>query len=248
MESDLKSATSLGGHPRQMVKAILFDLFGTVIAYGDVVRGTRLAWEGVYSVLCGLGATVPYERFANEWQSSFVTPLAPGEDVAETPFLSKMLRFFESYGLPRNADAAAQAVRNCLAGWDMHVNLPADAVPTLEALRASYALALVTNFDHPPYARMVLSRYGLVELFDVIVISGEVHVDKPDPRIFHLALDALHCAPTDALFVGDSLDSDIAGASAVGCRPVLMDMGNRHPAYEGERIRSLGELPGLLDR
>ena len=119
-------------------------------------------------------------------------------------------------------------------------------VPTLCALRERHAVALVSNFDHPPYVRCLLARLGLARHFDAILISGELRIDKPDPRIFRRALDAVGCAPEEALFVGDSLDADIAGAEAVGCRAVLIDMQGRHPDYDGERITSLAELLPLV--
>ncbi len=46
--------------------------------------------------------------------------------------------------------------------------------------------------------------------------------------------------------IGDNLDDDIAGALACGLRAVLVDRGDRHPGYDGERMRGLGELPDLL--
>jgi putative hydrolase of the HAD superfamily len=229
-------------------RAILFDLFGTLIAYGDIAAGTRVAWEGIHRVLLRLGCEVPYAEYATFWQEQFNTPLAPGEDVAETPFVSKLLRLFASYHLPADSEAAWEAAQACLAGWESEIALPADTIPTLRSLREGYDLALVSNFDHPPFARSLLERLGLTEEVDLIVISGELRIDKPDPRIFQHALRAFACAPEEAVFVGDSLESDIAGARAVGCWPVLIDMANAHPHYPGARIRALGELPALLAR
>lgn len=225
-----------------MIKAILLDLFGTVVAYGDTEAGTREAWEGVHAALRRLGANPPYDAFAADWQAQFVTPLDPAEDTEATPFLGKMLRLFRSYGLPCDREVALQGVNDCIDAWDRHLLLPDDAVPALCALREQYAMALVSNFDHPPYVRQLLARLDLARHFDTILISGELRIDKPDPRIFRRALDAVGCAPEEALFVGDSLDADVGGAQAVGCRAVLIDMQGRHPEYPGERITRLGEL------
>ena len=107
-------------------------------------------------------------------------------------------------------------------------------------------MALVSNFDHPPYVRSLLERLDLARHFDAVVISSELRIDKPDPRIFHHALKAVGCAPSEALVVGDSLEADIAGAQAAGCRAVLIDMRGRHPDYPGERITSLRELLPLV--
>ena len=230
-----------------MIKAVLLDLFGTVVGYGDVLEGTRLAWEGIYAVLQSLGTTVPYERFAPDWQTQLTTPVAPEEEMAETPFLDKMLRLFRSHGLPPDAAAAKIAADRCLAGWDAHITLPEDTIPTLRALRKNYAVALVSNFDHPPYVHDLLSRHRLAGLFDHVTISGDIRIDKPDPRIFQVTLAALGCRPQEAVFVGDSLRVDVDGARAVGCRPVLIDMKGRHGGYTGEKIQSLSELLALLD-
>ncbi|MGI5916913.1 MAG: HAD family hydrolase, partial [Anaerolineae bacterium] len=185
-------------------KAVLLDLFGTVIAYGDVAAGTEASWRGIYGVLADLGCTVPYDEWVPLWEHGFATPLAAKDDIAETPFLGKMLRLFRELGLPQDEAAAQKAVHRCLMGWERHIDLPQDAIPTLCALRERYRVALVSNFDHPPYAHDLLARYGLTELFHHIVISGDIRVDKPDPRIFHHALDALGCEPCEAVFVGDS--------------------------------------------
>ena len=229
-----------------MIKAVLLDLFGTVVAYGDIEAGTREAWTGILDALRLLGADPPYEAFAADWQAQFLTPLRPEEDTEATLFLGKVLRLFRSYGLPEDRAAALHGVNACINAWDRHLALPEDVLPTLRALRERHALALVSNFDHPPYVRRLLKRLDLAPHFDAILISGELRIDKPDPRIFARALEMVGCAPEEALFVGDNLDADIAGARAVGCRAVLIDMQGRHGAYDGERITALGDLLGLL--
>lgn len=107
-------------------------------------------------------------------------------------------------------------------------------------------MALVTNFDHPPYVYDLLCARGLEGQFDAVVISGEVGVDKPDPLIFYLAMEALHCSPKEALFVGDSLGADIAGAQAAGFRAILIDRRGAHRDFPGPRIERLDELWGYL--
>ena len=54
--------------------AILLDLFGTVVAYGDVAQGTRVAWEGIYAVLQELGSPLAYDAFVPLWEEAFNTP------------------------------------------------------------------------------------------------------------------------------------------------------------------------------
>lgn len=230
-----------------MIRAVLLDLFGTVVAYGDIAEGTRLAWEGIYRELVSLGAKVPFEEFAREWQAQFLTPLRPTDHAGETLFISKLLRLFRFYGVPPLLPAVRRAAQACLAGWDAHTLLPEDTLITLDVLhQRGHKVALVTNFDHPPYVYDLLRERGLEGQFDAVIISGEVGVDKPDPLIFYLAMEAVRCSPEEALFVGDSLEADIAGAQAVGCRAILIDRRGIHQDFPGPRIERLDELLNLL--
>lgn len=232
--------------PFSHIAAVMFDLYGTVVAYGDVATGTRQGWEAIYDVMQRLGAAVPYAEYEAHWNVTFPQPLPPEEDVAETPFLSKLLRLFRTYDLPEDLDAAREAATRCLDAWDQHTILPDDAISTLDALGEHFQVALVSNFDHPPHTRAMLNRLDLTSRFDPIVISGELRIEKPDPRIFEYALDTIGCTAEQAMFVGDNIGTDIVGSQYVGCHPVLIDRQGRHRQYDGLRIERLSELLPLL--
>ena len=68
--------------------------------------------------------------------------------------------------------------------------------------------------------RRTLEELGVAERVDRIVLSGEVGVRKPAPGIFEQALAQLGLDPLEAVFVGDRLVEDIAGAAAVGMSTV----------------------------
>ena len=78
------------------------------------------------------------------------------------------------------------------------------------------ALICDTGFTPGHVVRQLLEREGLLEYLEVQIFSDEAGVPKPNPRIFHAALDQLKVAPRHALHVGDLRRSDIAGARAVG--------------------------------
>jgi putative hydrolase of the HAD superfamily len=121
-----------------------------------------------------------------------------------------------------------------------------DAATALGSLRSlSVRTAIVSNWDCS--LRGLLSGLGLGGLLDVVVTSAEAGVRKPDPRIFETALAAIQCPPERAIYVGDSLDVDVAGGRAAGIRSVLID---RSPSVsekgEVERIFTLDNLPALM--
>lgn len=91
----------------------------------------------------------------------------------------------------------------------------------MERLRADeWALGVVTN-GTPNAQRLKLDVAGLTSYFTSVVISGAFGVRKPDPVMFHLALDDLGAdVATQAVMVGDMLDTDVAGGNAAGLTTV----------------------------
>ena len=81
---------------------------------------------------------------------------------------------------------------------------------------------------------------------ECIIDSGVVGVAKPDPRIFHIALDAMGVAATDAWYVGDMPAFDVTGARNAGLRPFLMDPDQLHLDADYDRVGSLAELASLV--
>lgn len=99
----------------------------------------------------------------------------------------------------------------------------------LLALRERGAhLVLLTN-GVPDLQREKLAGAGLLETFGLTLISGEVGLGKPDPRLFRMAFCAHGVAPEEAVMVGDNPQRDIQGALLAGAKAVWVDRGHRPP-------------------
>jgi len=121
-----------------------------------------------------------------------------------------------------------------------------DAATALGSLRSlNVRTAVVSNWDCSLGG--LLGGLGLGGLLDAVVTSAQAGARKPDPRIFETALAAVQCAPGRAIFVGDSLDIDIAGGRAAGIRSVLIDRSVAGAdTGDVERIFTLDNLPALM--
>jgi len=120
-----------------------------------------------------------------------------------------------------------------------------DVPPVLDRLdEAGLVLGVVSNFEE--WLEQLLEELGVLSRFDVRVISGVEGMEKPDPRIFRLALERAGVDPDVSVYVGDDPVMDIAPATAVGMLPVLIDRRERFPDAEGLRVTSMVELPGVL--
>ena len=91
-----------------------------------------------------------------------------------------------------------------------------------------------------------LGEAGLLPLVDGVVSSAVAGAAKPAAAVFERALELAGAAPSEAVHVGDSLESDVQGALAAGVRPVLVQR-DGEPAPPGvTAVGSLADLPSLL--
>ncbi len=100
----------------------------------------------------------------------------------------------------------------------------------------------------------MLEREGIAELFEVILVSDEVGWRKPNPVIFELALERLGVEPGEALFVGDRIDIDVAGAKSVGMGAAWINPdgapvppGAVAPDFDVKDLADLGPFLGIPD-
>jgi putative hydrolase of the HAD superfamily len=115
------------------------------------------------------------------------------------------------------------------------------AAETLEALRrAGYLVACISNADGT--VDQVLASAGLLDHLSFVIDSGRVGIEKPDPRIFHLALDQAGVTAEESYYVGDQFAVDVVGARAVGMEPVLLDPLGR---YGDRGCRTAPDIPTL---
>jgi len=121
------------------------------------------------------------------------------------------------------------------------------ATATLRGLRdRGVKRGLITNGQ--PTQRVKVDAMGLGELLEVMVISEEVGMKKPDPRIFRMTLDRLGVDASEAVFVGDNLELDIAGARGVGMRALWLNPDGKEVPPGVEMVGSLGEILGMIGR
>jgi putative hydrolase of the HAD superfamily len=126
----------------------------------------------------------------------------------------------------------------------------AGAAEALLALdTGGHALAIVSNAEGTMERQLAEHRICSVEGDDiaqvaVVIDSHVVGVEKPDPRIFELALDALGVTPDRCIYVGDTVYFDVNGARAAGIEPVHVDPYGLCPDDDHPHVRSVAELVG----
>lgn len=120
-----------------------------------------------------------------------------------------------------------------------------DVFPCLEAIVPA-KIGLISN----GWGKQQREKLALEELhkkFEIVVISSEVGMAKPDPRIFKMACAALGVQPAETIYVGDLYDLDVQGPQRAGLVPVWLRRRADHIERPGLlSIRSLNELAALV--
>lgn len=190
-----------------MAQAVLFDWSNTLVEFS---WDDELFEEGHRA---GLGAIGRVEDGFTQRYREVVLP-SVGVDYGE--LLRELLGELADAEVDAFVDAEHEA-------WRPAHQVLASAQALLESIRArGVKTGLVVNsWPEPPRVlRRDLEEAGLADLFDVVVFSTEVGARKPQPEIFLRALEQLGVLPEDAMFVGDSLSTDVLGAGRLGLTTV----------------------------
>jgi len=216
-------------------KAVIFDLFGTLVYKFPVDESIDVLRE----MAAVLG--VPSEEFVRLWFATFNERHSGCFPDLESDVEYVSGRLGVRPG-PEQLKMAAQINLDYVAS---HIVPKPGAVALLDYLRGNgYKIGLVSNWsDEVP---SVWQDIPLSDYFDTSVFSCKAGVMKPDPRIYHMALEQLSLEPEDCLFVGDGDSSEISGAEEVGMTAVLVGDSDDEDRG-GMRITSLEEAKKLLE-
>ncbi|MFB6291592.1 MAG: HAD family hydrolase [Candidatus Bipolaricaulia bacterium] len=99
------------------------------------------------------------------------------------------------------------------------LSLYEDVPELVKKLAGKFKLGLLTN-GPSDLQRRKIDVLGIESWFDEIIVSGEHGLAKPDPRIFHIALENLGCSREESVYIGNSLKYDVLGANNAGI-PVI---------------------------
>jgi putative hydrolase of the HAD superfamily len=215
--------------------AVLLDAYGTLLELDDPFERLR------ESVRRHIGADVELEGAKRAFRAEMAHYSTGCHTAADAESLAALRAgcaavILAELGLEADPGAAQRMLSDAVA-----FRLLPDAEPLLAGLaHADVPAAVVSNWDWS--LRRTLAALG-VEV-DAIVTCGETGVRKPDPRIFLEALGRLGVEPGRALHVGDTADTDGAGAAAAGIDARIVDRTGRSGGRD--TIASLTEVLELL--
>lgn len=226
------------------IKAIIFDLDDTLF---DHKLALSKALNEFFHLHLELSKAYPDSlSFQFAWQNSsriFYPKFLAGEITYNEQRMARIRALWAKAGLSVDDDRALFLSDEYLSIYEKHWELFPDTIACLDRMKP-YKLGLITN-GWSDQQRKKLLKCGILDRFDSIVISSEVDCAKPDTKIFQLACDQLKIKPSEAIFVGDVYDLDIAGAQSAGMQSIWLLRDNDivvDSSLNIPRIQSLNEL------
>lgn len=223
-----------------MVRAVLFDLDDTLFDHAGCARDALTAVQGFDPRLAATSFDAlerTHAALLEDLHGEVMLGRLPLDDARRERFR----RLLASYGA-EDADRIAADVASTYRDAYREARRAVAGASTLLAAVSKRARVAVVSNNLLEEQQEKLQLCALAAYVDALVVSEEVGVSKPDPRIFRIALDRLHCPPADAVMVGDSWSADIEGARAAGIPAVWFNPRRLRP---GDPAAGIPELHSL---
>lgn len=211
------------------------------------------SWTRVAGALAGHGTTVTAAALATAEQRA-THELDQASVIDATDDRSRGWLYFNLVlrhaGVEQNAgtDAALAELREYHKVENLWEHVEPDVVPALAALRAR-GLRLVVVSNANGRLKHLFDRLDLTRWFDHVLDSHDWGVEKPDPRLFQIALEQARASAARTMHVGDLYHVDVVGARRAGLREaVLFDVAGLYGTFDCPRVDSFAALVDWLDR
>ncbi|MFX1507014.1 MAG: HAD family hydrolase [Promethearchaeota archaeon] len=229
-----------------MIKGIAFDIDGTLLNHEQALE---TALSKLYSLM---KRTIPHSRFDeffSTWKTKtnkYISEYLDGRLSFKQQRILRVQSVFNEWDYPLTSDEAMEVFKIYLHEYERNWTLYQDVIPCLTKLK-HFPLGVISDGDGEQQRRK-LAFTGINSYFKSIVISGEVGLQKPHPKLFKQSAKELNLSLDEMLYIGDQLEKDALGAFNAGMQGVLINRTNRnHESSEIRIISELTELPQIID-
>ena len=224
------------------LKAVLFDAGNTVVLINYAVVVEALAAEG-------LEFEEARVREAEYRARVRLDPILAQRNSTESPNIFQTYMRFVCEDLGVEWGAAAERAFRRIAEYNREHNLWNQPNPQARGVldrlqRRNLVVGMISNSDGS--IERMITEQGLAPYFRFVLDSQVVGVEKPDPRIFQMALELAGVGPAEAVYVGDLYSIDVVGSRAAGLDAILLDPAGLWGHVDCPKARDLSEAAGIV--
>jgi 2-haloalkanoic acid dehalogenase type II len=233
---------------KNTIKFIFFDLGETLL---DLSKLSSCVKNSILRLLPELNKD--FDEFVFEWGHKTNNLFF---DIREKKFLHirdiiflSLKEILKKRTIKINDKLLFELIDNILINFINTTSLYPDSIHVLKKLKQSnFRIGLITDCDLN-VANGILKKHNLSNFFDIVIVSSEIKIYKPNPLIFKEALKRTKCNSNEMIYVGDS-EIDIKGAKEIGINTVIInrnEIKNKKFGINPDfRIKELSELFEIL--
>ena len=231
-----------------MISTVLFDFFGTLVAYHAKVRDQ--AFHATHEYLLHNGVAIDYAVFLNHMESIFVRLEERSRTTLQEYNMHQAVEAFAaSVDAPHlKGRLATEFIDHYMEEWCAGISPKPGLLEVLDELAGDYQLGVVSNTHHRGLVPEQLEALGISDYFESVVTSVDHGRPKPHESIYYAALSALGAAPNRSVFVGDSYEADFIGPRSIGMHALLISQQDHSSVPAALRVGSLREVTLAIAR
>ncbi len=229
------------------IKCIGFDLYSTLINadnpnWDEMLQAVfhyiqnNLAYKGTYKDFLKIR-----DPIYNKWQKHRT------ETNREYPSEIWWNEILQSLKLRYTQEDINNVILKGHQIWRTQISLYPDARELLDQLKNDYLIVCVSNISEGNLARGDMDLFGILKVFDYVLMSSDIGIRKPSPEIFCHVLNHFDIQAQEMIFVGDTLYDDIQGAKEANLLMAIHVKRNRDYFYPDYYIKPDKTIYNLLD-
>jgi putative hydrolase of the HAD superfamily len=227
-----------------MIKAVIFDIDDTLKDHEGTEEAALRKLFTAYTTYRNSSMTELITVW-REQSTYYLEQYLSGNLSLTQQRIARIQAIFTWLGKEISEHEATSVYERYLSAYETSWTLHDDVVPCLESLK-EYTLGIISNGDSKEQ-RLKLDKMGIRSYFSSVVISDDLGVRKPAPAIFEASLRDLGVSAKEAVYIGDRVDKDMAGAQHAGIPGVLIDRKKSHKASASDSFYTVHSLLEIKD-
>ena len=221
---------------------VFFDLDHTL---WDFDKNSALTFEKIFKLNT---LQVPLEDFIKVYEPINLEywKLYRNEEIDKAGLrYGRLSDAFMELGMKVEDDLIHKLSEDYITFLSSYNHLFEDTITILEYLKSRYKLHIITNgFKEVQQGK--LKNSGIEPYFQTVTNSEAVGVKKPNPRIFHYALEQSNANLENSIMIGDNLEADVHGALNVGLDAIMFNYRNENLPSTIKQVKNLLDLKTYL--
>ena len=233
---------------QKVIKAVFFDIYGTIADFFPPKEEIQINVTEKFNITLVKDKILDAYKLANNFlvKQNSIFPIRKMNDEQKLNFFSEYEKIIiDNSGSNVDVDVAKNIwVEITKQKYDLKI-FP-DLIQCINDLRdMGLILGLISNINMS--GKKIAEKLGLSSYFNYVFTSEDLGCEKPNKMIFEKSLDIAKLSPSEVVFIGDQVESDILGAKNANILPILLDRYNNYENYsEVIKINNLFQLQEII--